>query len=103
MEFFEKYVARLESKGINQEVLEELRQEAAQSLVDDPPEKALTLTGQLVAALRQVVQRQNPTGLDAIYTVNAIIEMMIQHLWELGWHMRAVKTENGWVYKRLPA
>ncbi len=102
MEYFEKYMARLESEGMTQELLEELRQEAAHSLANDSPEKALTLTGQMVAALRQAAQRQDPPGPDAIYAVNAITEMMIEYLWELGWHMRAIKTESGWVYQRPP-
>lgn len=103
MEYFEKYMARLGTEGMSQDLLEELRQEATHSLANDPPERALALTGQLVAALRQVVRKQNPPEPNAVYAVNAITEMMIEYLWGMGWHMRAIKTEDGWVYKRPPA
>lgn len=96
-------MSRLEGEGMSQEILESMRQEAAQALQNDPPEVALTLTGQMAAALRQVAQKQDPLQPDMVFAVNSVTEMMIQFLWDMGWHLRAIKTEDGWKYESPPA
>lgn len=45
MEFYDKYIARLDMEGTDPELLAELYQEAIRSLQADPPEQALTRTG----------------------------------------------------------
>lgn len=102
MESYDKYITRLETEGNSPELLEELRQEAIRSLKEDPPEQALTLTGQMVAALFSVAQRQNSPQRGMIDIINCVTEMMVEYLERLNWHQRAVKTEAGWVYEKFP-
>ena len=102
VEFYDKYITRLETEGNGPELLAELCQEAARSLRTDPPERALTLTGQMVAALFLVAQRQIPPQRSIIDIINLITEMMVDYLERLSWHQRAIKTEAGWVYEKFP-
>lgn len=102
MEFYDKCIIRLETGDNGPELLAELRQEAIRSLKEDPPEQALTLTGQMVAALFFVAQRQSPPQRGMIGIINCITEMMVEYLERLNWHQRAVKTEAGWVYEKFP-
>lgn len=103
MEYFEKYLARMETAGNDLEVLEELRQEAEQSLRGDPPEQALTLTGQLVGAMLTVAQKQDSPQQGLVDAVNALTSMLAEYVEHLGWRQWAEKTELGWVYERSPS
>lgn len=103
MEFYDKYMIRLETEDTGPEVLEELLQEAIRSLREDPPEQALTLTGQMVAALLLVAKRQEPPEQSMVDAVNDLTTMMVDYIEDLGWRQRAVKTEAGWVYGQVPS
>lgn len=89
MEFYDNYITRLETEGNGPELLAELRQEAIRSLQADPPEQALTLTGQMVSALLLVAKRQNPPEPLMVDTINAITDMMADYINKLGWKTRA--------------
>lgn len=102
MEYFKNYLTKMEMEGTGPELLNELRQEAICSLQADLPEQALTLTGQMVSALLLVAKRQKPLEQSMINVINELTAMMIDYLERLGWHQRAVKTEAGWIYERLP-
>lgn len=99
MEFYDNYIARLETEGNGPELLAELRQDAIQSFQADPPERALTLTGQMVSALLLVAKRQNPPERLMVDTINAITDMMADYINKLGWKTRAYKTPDGWKYE----
>lgn len=101
MEFYDKYITRLETEGNGPELLEELRQEAVQSLQADPPEQALTLTGQMVSALLLVAKHQEPLEQSMVDAINNLTTMMVDYLEHLGWRQRAIKTEAGWIYEQL--
>lgn len=103
MEFYDDYISRLDAEGTDPDLLDELRQEAIRSLQADPPERALTLAGQMAAALLLVAKRQEPPEQDMVNTINELTAMMIDYLDHLGWHQRAVKTEAGWVYEQMPS
>lgn len=102
MEFYDKYISRLDAEGIGPELLEELRQEAIRSLRDDPPERALTLTGQMVSALLSVTKRQEPPERPLVDAVNDITSLMVDYLTNMGWKTRAYKTPEGWKYVSSP-
>lgn len=103
MEYYEEYLTRIEAEGNDPELLEGLRQEAVRSLRTDPPEQALTLTGQMVAALLLVAKRQEPPEQGMVDAINELTAMMVDYLDHLGWRQRAVKTEAGWVYEQMPS
>lgn len=101
MEYYEKYLAQIEAEDCNPEVLEELYQEAARSLNDDPPERALTMVGQMVGAMLSVARKHEPPqGL--IDAVNALTALLADYVECLGWRQRAIKTEVGWIYSKSP-
>lgn len=102
MEFYNKYINRLDAEGTGPELLEALCQEAIRSLRADPPERSLTLTGQMVAALLIIARRQSPPEQSMVDAINALTAMMVGYLEHLGWRQRAVKTEAGWIYEQLP-
>lgn len=102
MEFYDRYITRLETKGNDPEVLEELRQEAIRSLQADPPERALTLTGQMVVALSLVAKRQEPSEHQLMDAINDITSLMADYLTKMGRRIRAYKTPEGWSYESLP-
>ena len=102
MEYYENYLARLEAEGTGPELLEELHQEAIQSLRADPPERALTLTGQMVSALLLVSKRQKPPECEIVDALNNITNLMIDYLQNMGWRLRARKTPYGWRYEFSP-
>lgn len=102
MEFYDNYIARLETEGSDPELLEELRQEAMRSLMEDSPGQALTQTGQMVAAMLVVTQQQNPLQRSMVDAINSLTTIMADYLEHLGWRQWAVKTDAGWKYERLP-
>lgn len=102
MEFYDKYLARLGAKGTGPDLLDQLLQDAIQSLQRDPPELALTLTGQMAAALLFVAQLQSPLQRSMVDAINSLTSAMADYLEHLGWRQRAVKTEAGWTYEQLP-
>lgn len=102
MEYFKNYLTKMEMEGTGPELLNELRQEAICSLQADPPEQALTLTGQMVSALLLVAKRQEPPEQSMVDAVNDLTTMMVDYIEDLGWRQRAVKTEAGWIYEQLP-
>ena len=102
MEFYDKYLTKIETEGTGPEILEELHQEAIQSLRTDPPERALTLAGQMVAALLLISKRQEPPGCEIIDVLNDITNLMIDYLQNMGWRVRAYKTPAGWKYEFSP-
>lgn len=101
MEFYDKYMAKLDAEGNDPELLEELRREAIQSLQADSPERALTVTGQMVAALLFAAKHQEPPEQSMVDAINGLTTMMVDYIERLGWRQWAVKTEAGWVYKQL--
>lgn len=102
MEYYEGYLTRIETEGNDPELLEELRQEAIRSLQTDPPERALTLTGQMVSALLSVAKRQEPLDRPLVDAVNGITSLMVDYLTKMGWKTRAYKTPDGWKYESSP-
>lgn len=102
MEFYDKCISRLDAEGTGPELLEELRQEAIRSLRDDPPERALTLTGQMVSALLSVAKRQKPPERPLGDAVNDVTSLMVDYLTNMGWKTRAYKTPEGWKYVSSP-
>lgn len=103
MDRFEKYLARMAAEGDDLEVLEKLRHEAEQSLREDPPEQALTLTGQLVGAMLTVARKQDSPQQELVDAVNALTSVLADYVEHLGWRQWATKTEAGWVYERSPS
>lgn len=101
MEFYDKYIARLDIEGTDPELLAELCQEAIRSLQADPPEQALTRTGQMISALLVVAKRQEPLEQSMVDAVNNLTTMMVDYIEHLGWRLRAVKTTDGWVYEQI--
>lgn len=100
MEFYDKCIAQLDVEGTGPEILEGLRQEAIRSLREDPPEQALTQTGQMVSALLRTAKRQEPPEQSMVDAINTLTAMMIDYLEHLSWRKRAVKTAIGWVYEQ---
>lgn len=103
MEYYEKYLARIEVGGGGSEVLEELHQEAVLSLKEDSPERALTIIGQMVGAMLAVTRRKNPPQQSMVDAINVLTAMLADYVEHLGWRQWAVKTETGWVYERSPS
>lgn len=103
MEHYEKYLARIEAGDGGSEVLEELHQEAARSIKEDPPERVLTLTGQMVGAMLAVTRKKNPPQQSMVDAINVLTAMLADYVEHLGWRQWAVKTETGWVYERSPS
>ena len=101
MEFYDKYMAKLDTERNDPELLEELRREAIQSLQTAPPERALTVTSQMVAALLLVAKRQEPPEQGMVDAVNDLTTMMVDYIEHLGWRQWATKTDEGWVYEQL--
>lgn len=101
MEYYDQYLARIEENS-SPELLDKLRREAIQSLEDDPPEQALTLTGQMVGALLVVAHQQEPPKPSVIETVNSITAMIADYVGHLGWRWWAVKGKTGWIYSKSP-
>lgn len=101
MEYYEKYLARIEAGDGDPEVLEELHQEAVLSLKEDPPEQALTMVGQMVGAMLSVARKHEPPQglIDAVNTLTALLADYVECL---GWRQRAIKTEVGWIYSKSP-
>lgn len=102
MEYYEKYLARIEAGDGGSEVLEDLHQEAARSLKEDPPERALTIIGQMVGAMLAVTRRKNPPQQSMVDAINVLTAMLADYVEHLGWRQWAVKTETGWVCERSP-
>ena len=102
MEYYEKYLARIEAGDGGSEVLEYLHQEAARSLKEDPPERALTIIGQMVGAMLAVTRRKNPPQQSMVDAINVLTAMLADYVEHLGWRQWAVKTETGWVCERSP-
>lgn len=103
MEYYEKYLARIEAGGGGSEVLEELHQEAVLSLKEDSPERALTIIGQMVGAMLAVARKQNPPQQNVVDAVNALTSRIVGYVEHLGWRQWATKTDAGWVYERSPS
>lgn len=99
VKFYDKYITRLETEGNGPELLAELCQEAARSLRTDPPERALTLTGQMVSALLLVAKRREPPERQLMDAINDITSLMAEYLVKMGWRTRAHKTSEGWKYE----
>ena len=87
--------------GADPELLAELRQEAIRSSQADPPEQALTRTGQMLSALLMVAPRQELLEQSMVDAVNNLTTMMVDYIEHFGWHLRAVKTADGWVYEQI--
>lgn len=102
VEFYDKYITRLETEGNGPELLAELSQEAIKSLREYPPEQALTLLSQMVGALLTVARLQEPPEQGMVDTINELTAMMVDYVEHLGWHQWAVKTETGWIYSKSP-
>lgn len=102
MKYYEKYVSYLEIEGTGPTVLQKLHQDAADSLANDPPEEALTRTGQMAAAMLMVAKRQDPPERQMVDAINGITGMMMDYLDKMGWRTRACKTPKGWIYESSP-
>lgn len=102
MEYYEKYVSYLQTEGTDSAVLCKLYQQAADSLANDPPEQALTLTGQMAAAMQEVAKHQDPPERQMVDAINGITGMMMDYLDKMGWRTRAYKTPKGWIYESSP-
>lgn len=100
MEFYDKYITRLETEGNDPELLDELRQEVVRSLREDPPEQALTLAGQIVAAMQKAAKNQKPPEHQMVDAVNCVTDLMIEYLEKMGWRFRAYKTTEGRKFHR---
>lgn len=98
MEYYEKYVSYLQAEGTGSTVLQKLYLDAADSLASDPPEEALTRTGQMVAAMLRVAKSREPLERQMVDAVNSITDMIMDYLYRLGWHTSAYKTPEGWKY-----
>lgn len=70
--------------GNDPERLETLRQEAVCSLQTDPPERALTQTGQMVAAMQKAAKNQKPPEHQMVDAVNCVTDLMIEYLEKWG-------------------
>lgn len=103
MEYYEKYVSCLQTEGTGPAVLQKMYQEAVDSLETDPPELALTCTGQMAAAMLKVAKSQEPPERQLVDAINGITDMMIDYLGRMGWRSRAYKTSAGWIYESSPA
>ena len=102
MEYYEQYTSYLQTEGTGSAVLQKLYQEAAYSLANDPPELALTRTGQMAAAMLKVARDQDPLEQGMVNALNAVTEMMMAYLNKMGWRFRAYKTPEGWKYEYPP-
>lgn len=102
MKYYEKYISYLESEGIRPETLDGLRLEATETLANDVPEKALTIVGQMAAAMLVMAKRQNPVDCQIVEAINNITDLMVDYLTKMGWRFRAHKTDEGWRYEYLP-
>ena len=102
MEYYEKYVSYLQTEGTGSAVLQKLHQDAVDSLANDPPEQALTRTGQMAAAMLKVAKSQEPPEHQMVDAVNNVTNMMMEYLNRMGWRTRAYKTPNGWMYESSP-
>lgn len=101
-EYYEKYISYLESEGIRPEILERLRLETTETLTNDVPEKALTIVGQMAAAMLMIAKRQNPPNYQIVVAINNITDLMVDYLTKMGWRFRAYKTAEGWKYENPP-
>lgn len=99
MEYYEKYVSYLGTEGAGPTVLQKLHQDAADSLANDPPEQALTRTGQIVAAMLIVTKSQEPPERQMVDAINSITDIMMDYLSKMGWRFRAYKTPERWRYE----
>lgn len=99
IEYYEKYISYLESEGIRPETLDGLRVEATETLANDVPEKALTIVGQMAAAMLVMAKRQNPVDCQIVEAINNITDLMVDYLTKMGWRFRAHKTAEGWRYE----
>lgn len=100
MEFYDKYITRLETEGNDPELLDELRQEVVRSLREYPPKQALTLAGQIVAAMQKAAKNQKPPEHQMVDAVNCVTDLMIEYLEKVGWRFRAYKTAEGRKFHR---
>lgn len=100
MEFYDKYITRLDTEGNDPELLDELRQEVIRSLREDPAEQALTLAVQIVAAMQKAAKNQKPPEHQMVDAVNCVTDLMIKYLEKMGWRFRAYKTIEGRKFHR---
>lgn len=99
MEYYEKYVFYLQTEGTGPTVLQKLHQDAVDSLANDPPEQALTRTGQMAAAMLMVAKRQEAPEHQMMNAINNVTDLMMDYISKMGWRFRAYKTPEGWRYE----